>query len=288
MGTFEVAMLNNHLPSALLAMLLGTSVAAGAQPDTESFSPRVQRLIEQMSLEEKVATIRGAREPDADFQGEAGWTRGVSRLGIPSLRFADGPPGVLVRYESTGMPATLCLAATFSRAEAAANGAVIGRDARTLGIDVILQPMINIYRDPTFERAYNTLGEDPVLTGTLAAHFVRAAQTAGVMVQAKHFVAYDGADSVVVDGRTLREIYAAPFQMVVDAGVASVMCAYSRVNGAYACENEEALKQILRSDYGFHGFVTSDWGAAHGPEFITRGMDMEQPGTGPDANYVLR
>jgi beta-glucosidase len=281
-------MLVTRFQAAFLAMLLAVQAVAETQPDSESFSPRVQRLIANMSLEEKVAIIRGAREPDADFQGEAGWTRGVPRLGIPSLRFADGPPGVLVRHESTGMPATLCVAATFSRQEAAANGAVIGRDARALGIDVILQPMINIYRDPTFERAYNTLGEDPVLTGTLAAEFVRAAQAAGVMVQAKHFVAYDGADSVVLDGQALREIYAAPFQMVVDAGVASVMCAYSRLNGAYSCENEEALKQILRSDYGFRGFVTSDWGAAHGPEFITRGMDMEQPGTGPNANYVLR
>ncbi len=271
----------------LLALLLAVPSVAVAQIPGESPSPRVQRLIGQMTLEEKVAVIRGAREPDAEFQGEAGWTRGVPRLGIPDLRFADGPPGVLVRRESTGMPATLCVAATFSREEAAANGGVIGRDARALGIDVILQPMINLYRDPTFDRAYNTLGEDPVLTGTLAAHFVRAAQAAGVMVQAKHFVAYDGANSVGVDGRTLREVYAAPFQMAVDAGVASIMCAYSRLNGAYSCENEEALNRILRGEYGFRGFVTSDWGASHGPEFITRGMDMEQPGTGPDANYVL-
>ena len=125
--------------------------------------------------------------------GQAGWIRGVPRLGIPDLRFADGPPGVLVRHASTGMPSTLTMAATFSREEAAANGAVIGRDARALGIDVILQPYINLYRDPTFERAYNTLGEDPVLTGTLAAQFVVAAQAEGVMAQAKHFVAYEGA-----------------------------------------------------------------------------------------------
>jgi len=185
------------------------------------------------------------------------------------------------------MPATLAVAATFSRAEATANGAVIGRDARALGVDVILQPYINLYRDPTFERAYNTLGEDPVLTGTLAAQFVVAAQAQGVMAQAKHFVAYDGADDTIVDGQTLREVYLAPFKAVVDAGVASLMCSYNRINGVYSCGREETLKHILRDEYEFRGFVTSDWGATHGAEFITRGLDMEQPGTGPGAFFAL-
>jgi beta-glucosidase len=271
---------------ALAIILLGAAAAAG-QPPPGDFSPRVRGLLAQMTREEKLAVIRGTREPEAAFMGQAGWIRGVPRLGIPSLRFADGPPGVLVRRASTGMPATLAMASTFSRAEAAANGAVIGRDARALGVDVILQPYINLYRDPTFERAYNTMGEDPVLTGTLAAEFVLAAQREGVMAQAKHFVAYDGADDAIVDGQALREVYLAPFKAVVDAGVASVMCSYNRINGVYSCGNEETLKRILRDEYGFRGFVTSDWGATHGAEFITRGLDMEQPGTGPGAFFAL-
>ena len=165
----------------LLTLLLIGFTAGPAAPSTEESSPRVKHLLAQMSREEKLAVIRGDREPDATFLGQAGWIRGVPRLGIPDLRFADGPPGVLVRLSSTGMPSTLSMAATFSRAEAAANGGVIGRDARALGVDVILEPYINMYRDSTFERAYNTLGEDPVLAGTLAAHFVAAAQDQGVM-----------------------------------------------------------------------------------------------------------
>jgi beta-glucosidase len=271
---------------AIAIVLIGATAAAG-QPPPDEFSPRVRGLLAQMSREEKLAIIRGAREPDAVFQGQAGWIRGVPRLGIPDLRFADGPPGVLVRHASTGMPSTLTVAATFSREEAAANGAVIGRDARALGIDVILEPYINMYRDPTFERAYNTLGEDPVLTGTLAAHFVVAAQAEGVMTQAKHFVAYEGAQDAIVDGQALREVYLAPFKAVVDAGVASVMCSYNRIGGSYSCGNEETLERILRSEYGFRGFVTSDWGATHGAEFIARGLDMEQPGTGPKAFFAL-
>ena len=263
-----------------LCWMLGVAIA-------DDPSPRVQQLLSSMSREEKMAIIRGASEPSEVAQSEAGWTAGVPRLHIPDLRFADGPQGVLVRHLSTGMQSTLSLASTFSVADAEANGALIGRDARALGIDVILQPYINIYRDPGFDRAYNTLGEDPVLTGTLAAHFVRGAQASGVMAQAKHYVAYDGAENALVDGQALREIYAAPFRDVSDAGVASIMCSYNQINGVYSCGNGATLNGILRDEIGFKGFVTSDWGAAHCAEFIAQGMDMEQPGTGSGAFFAL-
>ena len=266
-------------------IVLTPLLAAG--PAQHEPGPRVRRLLARMSRDEKLAVIRGAHEPPGGEQGEAGWTRGVPRLGIPALRFADGPPGVLVHHTSTGMPATLSMAATFSPNDAEATGALIGHDARALGIDVILQPYVNLYRDPTFERAYNTLGEDPVLTGALAASFVRGAQAQNVMVQAKHFAAYEGAADVRVDERTLREVYLAPFADVSRAGAASIMCAYNRINGTYACDDEALLNGILRGEDGFAGFITSDWGAAHGAEFILRGMDMEQPGTGPSAAFAL-
>ena len=275
-----------------LGALLYVGVAMGAArpaaaPHSASPSPRVQKLLAAMSREEKMAIIRGASEPSEAAQSEAGWTAGVPRLHIPDLRFADGPQGVLVRHLSTGMQSTLSLASTFSVADAEANGALIARDARALGIDVILQPYINIYRDPGFDRAYNTLGEDPVLTGTLAAHFVRGAQASGVMAQAKHYVAYDGGENAIVDGQALREVYAAPFRDVSDAGVASIMCSYNQINGVYSCGDGKTLDGILRGEIGFKGFVTSDWGAAHGAEFITAGMDMEQPGLGKGAFFAL-
>ena len=258
-----------------------------AEPAADVPSARVQRLLAAMSRDDKMSVIRGAHEPADAAQGEAGWTRGVPRLGIPDLRFADGPPGVLVRHTSTGMPATLSMAASFSPGDAEATGALIGRDARSLGIDVILQPYINLYRDPTFERAYNTLGEDPVLTGTLAARFVRGAQAQNVMAQAKHFAAYEGGEDAEANDQTLREIYLSPFADVSRAGVASIMCAYNRINGLYACDNDSLLNGILRGEDGFAGFITSDWGATHGAEFIVHGMDMEQPGTGPSAHFAL-
>ena len=108
------------------------------------------------------------------------------------------------------------------------------------------------------------------------------------MAQAKHFVAYEGADDAIVDEQTLREVYLAPFKAVVDAGVASLMCSYNRINGTIPAATSATLKHILRGEYGFRGFVTSDWGATHGAEFITRGLDMEQPGTGPGRSLRLR
>jgi beta-glucosidase len=267
--------------------LLLTAGLHAAEPAAPLASPRVQHLLSQMSRADKMAVIRGAQEPADAAQGEAGWTAGVPRLGIPDLRFADGPPGVLVHHASTGMPSTLSMAATFSPADAETTGAIIGRDARALGVDVILQPFINIYRDPTFERAYNTFGEDPVLTGTLGARFVRGAQAQNVMAQAKHFIGYDGAGDVQVDGQALREIYVAPFRDVAQAGVASVMCSYNKVNGLHACGNAATQNGMLRKESGFRGFITSDWGATHGAEFIVQGMDMEQPGIGPGAYFAL-
>jgi len=250
-------------------------------------NPRVDKLLSQMTLEEKIAMIHGAQEPAATNQGQAGYLPGVPRLGIPSLRMADGPPGVLTRQSATGLTATMGLAATWSRKDAEQNGVVIGRDARALGIDVVLQPFINIDRDITFERGYNTYGEDPLLSGQVGAGLIRGIQSQGVMAQAKHYVAYDGGDNVFVDPQTLHEIYAAPFVDAVEAGVSSIMCSYNKVNGPYACGNGDTLNTMLKQELGFKGFVTSDWGATHGTLFINQGLDLEMPGSMPDAPFSL-
>src|SRR6516225_958315 len=243
---------------------------------------RVDKLLSQMTLEEKMALIRGAREDPASDQGQAGYLSGVPRLGIPPIRMSDGPPGVLTRLPSQAETATMGLAATFSSKDAEDNGVVIGREAKSLGIDVVLQPFINIDRDITFERGYNTYGEDPVLTGTMGAALIRGIQRQGVMAQAKHYVAYDSdANNMFVDPQALREIYVAPFADAVTAGVSSIMCSYNKLNGTYACGNRETLIDILRNELGFKGFVTSDWGATHAPSFINHGLDMEMPGPGP-------
>lgn len=269
---------------AIVFACLAFTVAAAAQRAVPvvTGNARVDKLLSQMTLEEKTALIRGAREDPATDQGQAGYLTGVPRLGIPPIRMSDGPPGVLTRLPSQAETATMGLAATFSVKDAEDNGAVIGREAKSLGIDVVLEPFINIDRDITFERGYNTYGEDPVLTGAMGAGLIRGVQKQGVMAQAKHYVAYDSnASNIFVDPQALREIYVAPFVDAVNAGVSSIMCSYNKLNGTYACGNREALIDILRNELGFKGFVTSDWGATHAASFINNGLDMEMPGPGP-------
>jgi beta-glucosidase len=289
-------MLAPHQRPAIALLILLTPLAvkgAAHSPlnDSSAGPAQVQQLLAAMTLDEKIALIHGATEPAPSYQGQAGYLPGIPRLGIPSLRLADGPPGVLTRQVSTALPATMALAATFSRDDARANGVVIGRDARALGIDLVLEPFINIYRDPGFTRSYNTYGEDPLLTGQIGAALVRGIQSQGVMAQAKHYVAFDGANDVQLDAQTLREIYAAPFADVVHAGVASIMCGYNKVNGQFVCGNAALLNGLLRAELGFRGFVTSDWGATHAAGFINAGLDMEMPGelrVGPGSEELMR
>jgi beta-glucosidase len=146
---------------ATMAIGLVAPCKGQAVPEEKANTARIDRLLGQMTLEEKMGLIRGGLEPADVYQGQAGYLPGVPRLGVPSLRMADGPPGVLTRVAGQAETATMGVAATFSVKDAEANGATIGRDARSLGIDVILQPFINIDRDLTFDRAYNTFGEDP-------------------------------------------------------------------------------------------------------------------------------
>ena len=165
---------------------------------------RVDKLLSQMTLEEKIKLIDGTHEDPSVYQGQAGFLLGVPRLHVPGLRFADGPPGVLTRHPSHAETATMGVAATFSRKTAEENGFVIGREARSLGIDVALQPFVNIVRDLEFERAYNTFGEDPYLAGEMAVAETRGIQSQHVMAQIKHFVGYDSErSSTWIDDQSL-------------------------------------------------------------------------------------
>ena len=279
---------SNSFRRFAITILLTSLILTGATFVAQNTVPvvtgdaRVDKLLSQMTLEEKMALIRGVSEDPATNQGQAGYLTGVPRLGIPPIRMSDGPPGVLTRLPSQAEIGTMGLAATFSVKDAEDNGAVIGREAKSLGIDVVLEPFINIDRDITFDRAYNTYGEDPVLTGAIGAGLIKGVQGQGVMAQAKHYVAYDtAASNVMVDDQALHEIYVAPFVDAVNAGVSSIMCSYNKVNGTYACGNPDTLIKSLRNEVGFKGFVTSDWGATHAASFINNGLDMEMPGPGP-------
>ena len=261
------------------SLILGATMAAAQSVPVVTGDARVDKLLSQMTLNEKLTLIHGTHEDPAVYQGQAGYLAGIPRLGIPGLRFADGPPGVLTRHPSQGETATMGVAATFSRKSAEDNGLVIGREDRALGIDVSLQPFVNIDRDLQFGRGYNTFGEDPFLSGEMGAAEIRGIQSQHVMAQVKHFVGYDSnGSSTYIDDQTLHEVYVAPFDAAIRAGVSSIMCSYNKLNGTFACGNEASLTRILRDEIGFKGFVTSDWGAVHAVGFINAGLDMEMPG----------
>ncbi|MGD0577337.1 MAG: glycoside hydrolase family 3 C-terminal domain-containing protein [Bryobacteraceae bacterium] len=271
------------MTSALVLAYFSVAALLAQEPKITS-SPRVDHLLSQMTLDEKIAMIHGTGEDAATYQGEAGYLPGIPRLGIPPLRLADGPPGVLTRVPSVAPTSTMGVAATFSREDAQANGALIGREARSHGVGVVLQPFINIDRNFAFGRGYNTFGEDPFLTGEIGAAEIVGIQQQGIMSQAKHYIGYDtDATNVFIDPQTLHEVYAAPFAAAVRAGVSSIMCSYNRINGRYSCGNPDTLLGILKKENGFAGFVTSDWGATHATDFINAGLDMEMPGTLPVA-----
>jgi beta-glucosidase len=256
---------------------------AGAVNDVTG-NVRVDNLLSRMTLSDKLTLIHDGREEPGRYQGQAGYIGGIPRLGIPGLRLADGPPGVLTRHPSQAETATMGVAASFDVRLARQNGVVIGREARALGIDVALQPYVNIDRDVTFKRAYNTFGEDPLLTSQMGAAEISGIQSQNVMAVAKHFVGFDtAATNVWIDEQALHEIYLAPFEAAIQAGVAGVMCAYNHVNGPYACGNDATLVTILRRKMGFRGFVTSDWGATHSALFMNAGLDIEMI-DGPDSS----
>jgi beta-glucosidase len=264
---------------AIPALVLSTWTACAQSVPVVTGDARVDKLLSQMTLDEKLKSIHGTQEDPKVYQGQAGYLGGIPRLGIPGMRFADGPPGVLTRHPSQAETATMGVAATFSRKTAEANGLVIGREDRALGIDVSLQPFVNIDRDMEYGRGYNTFGEDPFLTGEIGAAEIKGIQSQHVMAQVKHFVGYDSdGSSTWIDDQTLHEVYVAPFDAAIQAGVASIMCSYNLLNGIYACGNESTMTKILRQEIGFKGFVTSDWGATHAVTFLNAGLDMEMPG----------
>jgi beta-glucosidase len=265
-------MLGRAAARFFLPLPLAAALAGAEAPPTA----KVQSLLGRMTLEEKLSLVHGARDPRN--LGQAGYWPGLPRLGIPPLRFADGPPGVNANKPATGMPAPVALAATFSADAARRYGAAMARDARALEQNALLAPHVNMVRDPLFRRNHTALGEDPYLASQLAAEEIAGIQSQGVMAVAKHLAGYNGSDNVSIDERTLHEIYLPAFQAAVDAGVASVMCAYDKVDGPWACENDELQNGVLRGLWGFQGFTVSDWGAVHTPFAIVNGLDLEMPG----------
>lgn len=276
--------------TALPAMAQDNTATTYPQPPEETFSPRVSALVAQMTLDEKLGMTQGQVDPIDPEQ--AGYTPGVPRLGIPPLRWVDGPGGIDNLYEATSLPQPIALAASFDPALAYRYGVINGRETRATNMDVFLGPMVNIARLPTWGRNATSLGEDPFLASQIVGPVVRGVQDQGVIASTKHFVGNNQSEGIdtnrhevidndfVIDGRTLREIYLPAFAAAIDAGTGSLMAAYNQTNGYPNAGNPDTLNTILRGELGFRGFVESDWGAVHSTESMIAGLDVEFTGYG--------
>ncbi|KAG6828184.1 hypothetical protein H0H92_008843 [Tricholoma furcatifolium] len=207
---------------------------------------------------------------------------GVQSTGFVG-RCVDSPLGVRLVDFVTAFPTGINTAATFNRSLIRLRGLSMGQEHVGKGVNVALGPMMNLARVAEGGRNFEGFGEDPFLAGEAAFETILGMQQGGVQACAKHFINNEQetdrtTESSNVDDRTEHEVYAQPFLRSVMAGVASVMCSYNQVNGTYACENEHTLTDILKNEFGFQGFVTSDWGATHSTLSANAGLDMTMPG----------
>jgi len=246
----------------------------------------IEKIITQMTLEEKAALCTGA----------TAWTSTpVDRLGIPELIVSDGPHGVrkvpdvnsmaIASLPSTCFPTASCLASTWNRDLIYEMGEALAEECIAMNVDVLLGPGVNMKRSPLGGRNFEYFSEDPYLAGEMAASMINGVQSKGVGTALKHFAANNQefqrfSINAVIDERTLREIYLAGFEKAVkQAKPWTVMCSYNKVNGTFASQNSYLLTDILKKEWGFEGFIMSDWGAVRDRiAALKAGLDWEMPG----------
>src|SRR5580700_560993 len=251
---------------------------------------RADMALAAMTQDEKIALVHGSGNATGASDGGAGFAPGILRLGLPELNMADSSVGVARngargRY-STLLPSTLGEAASWDEEVDYAYGALIGREARAEGYNVSIAGGIDLARDPRDGRNFEYLGEDPVLAGESYAKWVRGLQDQNVIGDIKHYAFNDQETgrtiaNVVLDERAMRESDLLAFEIGIKKGEPGmVMCAYNKVNGDYSCENDYLLNQTLKRDWGFKGWVLSDWGGTHSTQKAAlAGLDQGQPGS---------
>jgi beta-glucosidase len=284
---------------ALALLLISMSLTAKAADSrpwmNTALSPdvRADLVIAQMTLDEKIqlvhgtgwGVLKGEAVPSRSNLG-AGFVPGIDRLGIPDINLADSAVGVRMgalqsRY-ATLLPSALGAASSWDPDLAFLYGSVIGRELRDHGHNMSLGGGVNLTREPRNGRNFEYAGEDPILAGTFVGHLVRGIQSNKVMANLKHYAVNDQETgrtvaNVIADPRTLRETDLLAFEIAIEiAKPAAIMCSYNKLNGDHTCENDYLLNKVLKKDFGFPGWVVSDWGGTHSTtKAALNGLDME-------------
>ena len=257
-----------------VCIVLTTSAQLKQYVVTQEHKERAADIVRQMTLDEKIAYIGGYKS----------WNiRAVPRLGLPVIRMADGPQGVRHK-KSTLYPSGIAAAATWDVDLVQQMGISLGKDSRARGVHILLGPGANIYRTPLCGRNFEYFGEDPYLAGEIATAYIKGVQSMGVMACIKHFAGNNQewarhSVSSDIDERTLNEIYFPAFEKAIKEGnVATVMTSYNLLNGVHASESKYLNQEVLRGQWGFDGFVMSDWRSSYSPVNVVRwGVDLEMP-----------
>jgi beta-glucosidase len=295
---------NSQLPLLVVtAVILGAGIATAQEANLpwmdSHLSPgdRSELVLKQLTLDEKLALVHGnGMSGESQWKmpltpltnGGAGYTQGVDRLGIPPLIISDAGYGVRAsgangRY-STAMPSNLGAASSWDVESACQFGEVIGGELRAQGFDVTLGGGVNLTREPRNGRTFEYAGEDPLLAGTLVGNMMKCEQGQHVIGDIKHYAVNDQETgrfivNSVISKRAMQESDLLAFHIAISiANPGAVMCSYNRINGDFGCENFYTLQNVLKKDWGFKGFVISDWGGTHSTEKASSaGLDQEQP-----------
>lgn len=290
------------LAGTMVLMSAAGSVMAqnATQPwmnSTLSPEERAELVLKQMTLDEKIALLHGnGMEHASQWQmpltylsnGGAGYVVGVKRLGIPPIFMSDAAYGVRASGEngrySTALPSDVAAASSWDTQGACEYGGLIGRELRAQGFNMSLGGGMNLTREPRNGRTFEYAGEDPLLAGTMVGNLMKCEQAQHVIGDMKHFVLNDQETgrnivNVIISKRAMQESDLLAFHIGIEiANPGAVMCSYNRINGDYACENSYTLRDVLKKDWGYKGFVVSDWDGTHSTEKASAaGLDQEQP-----------